>query len=80
VRRVIVNGGLILGGADWRASIFEHHMPQVLQAFRHGDWEHFSTYPDLDRASIKVHFHTRQTMHQRIVGWGTCTDYRIDLD
>jgi hypothetical protein len=25
-----VSGGLVLGSAAWRASIFEHHMPQVL--------------------------------------------------
>jgi hypothetical protein len=75
-----VSGGLVLGGAAWRASIFEYHMPQVLQAFRYGDREHFRAHPELDQAPVYVHFQARQRKLNRITPWGTCGDFAIIVD
>ncbi len=76
---VHVSGGLVLGGAAWRASIFKHHMPQVLQAIRYGDREHFAEHPQLDLASIRVHFHSHKPEFQAVESWGTSADYRAGL-
>jgi hypothetical protein len=75
-----VSGGLILGTASWRASIFEHHMPQVLQAFRHGDRQHFESNPGLDRAPIYIHFQSHKTNFHKIKPWGTCAHYALVVD
>jgi hypothetical protein len=75
-----VSGGLVLGSASWRASIFEHHMPQVLQAFRYGDREHFQSNPVLDRAPVYVHFRARQAHLNKAVFWGTCGEFTITVD
>lgn len=75
-----VSGGLVLGTASWRASIFEHHMPQVLQAFRFGDRQHFESNPVLDQAAIYVHFHSHQAHLNRVKPWGTCAEYALIVD
>jgi hypothetical protein len=75
-----VSGGLVLGGAAWRASIFEHHMPQVLQAFRYGDRAHFSANPELDQAPVYVHFQARQQDLHRVTHWGVCGDFAFNVD
>jgi hypothetical protein len=75
-----VSGGLVLGTASWRASIFEYHMPQVLQAFRYGDREHFQTNPELDRAPVHVHFQAREAHLNKVTPWGTCGNYVIAVD
>lgn len=75
-----VSGGLVLGSPAWRASIFKHHMRQVLQAIRHGDRQHFAEHPQLDLAPIKVHFHSHKPDYQTVEPWGTCGEYRTPLD
>ena len=72
-----VSGGLVLGSAGWRFNIFQRHLRQVIEAFRHGDRRLFAAHPSLDQAPVHVHFHARQAQYDKIEGWGTLEDYRI---
>lgn len=73
-----VSGGLVLGSAAWRDSIFRFHLNQVLESFRYGDRELFSHHPELDQAPIEVHFNSSNPEFQRSEVWGCPGDYRID--
>jgi hypothetical protein len=72
-----VSGGLVLGGARWRAGIFRHHMRQVLEAFRYGDQALVNQFPLLDQAPIWVHFHARQKHLDQVEHWGVFGDYTL---
>lgn len=72
-----VSGGFILGSATWRLSIFRRHMPQVLQAFRHGDQRRFAIHPELDQAEILVYFHSPRQKFNLIESWGEMGRYRL---
>jgi len=74
-----VSGGFLFGSAGWRDSIFRQHLPMVLQAFRHGDQVLFNSHPDLDQATIWVHFHAAQDRYNRTEEWGKFSDYRVGL-
>ena len=71
-----VSGGLILGRARWRLSIFRREMPIVLEAIRYGDKEFFSNHPDLDNSPIIVHFQSSNNKYNKIEEWGALRDYR----
>lgn len=70
-----VSGGLVLGPAKWRESIFREHLPMVLEAICYGDGEFLSAEEDFRRAPIKVHFHTRQDDLDRVEVWGLVQDF-----
>jgi hypothetical protein len=70
-----VSGGLVLGSAGWRNSIFRQHLRGVLQAFRYGD-PLFKIHPELDVAPIHVHFHAKQSDLNKMEVWGEFKDYR----
>lgn len=72
-----VSGGLVLGSASWRDSIFRRHMPMVLESFRYGDWALLEAFPELNQALIRVHFHSTQKRYDRMENWGKLGDYRI---
>lgn len=72
-----VSGGLVLGSAGWRDSIFRRHLPMVLETFRYGDRMLFEAYPELEQAQIRVHFHASQERYDRKEDWGKLGDYRI---
>lgn len=72
-----VSGGLVLGSAGWRDSIFRRHMPMVLETFRYGDRALFEALPELNQAPIKVHFHSSRKRYNRMENWGKLGDYRI---
>jgi hypothetical protein len=72
-----VSGGLVLGSAGWRYDIFQRHLRQVIEAFRHGDRQLLAAHPALDQAPIHVHFHARQSRYDKVEGWGKLGDYRI---
>ena len=72
-----VSGGLVLGTANWRESIFRQHMQMVLEAFRYDDRRLFATYPKLDRARIRVHFHRARHPRDRVEDWGSLEKYKI---
>lgn len=71
-----VSGGLILGSAAWRLSIFRQHMRQVLEAFRYGDRERFERNPDLDQARVEVQFISARRKYNLTESWGTLGTYR----
>jgi hypothetical protein len=72
-----VSGGLILGTAAWRDSIFRHHLQQVLEAFRYGDRELYRSFPELESAPIEVYFNSSNSKYDRSEEWGSPRDYRI---
>lgn len=70
-----VSGGLVLGPASWRESIFRQHLPMVIAAFRYGDRELFERYPDLDESQVVVHFHTARRRAGRVEEFGRLGEY-----
>jgi hypothetical protein len=72
-----VNGGPVLGSAGWRYSIFQHELPLVLEAFRHGDHALFDACPQLDQAPILVRFRSNRRRYHRTERWGIPADYRL---
>ena len=73
-----VSGGLTLGPAGVRFSIFKRELPLVLEALRYGDRRLFEARPTLDEAAIQVHFHATQRRYDRVERWGVPTDYRYE--
>jgi hypothetical protein len=71
-----VSGGLVLGPAAWRDSIFHHELPLVLEALRYGDRALYEAHPELDQAPIQIHFHARQARFDRVEEWGMPAKYR----
>jgi len=71
-----VSGGWALGPARWRDTIFRQELPLVLEALRYGDRALYDAHPELDQASIQVHFHARQARLDRVEGWGVPDAYR----
>jgi hypothetical protein len=72
-----VSGGLAFGPASWRYSIFQHELPLVLEALRHGDRALYDAHPELDRAPITVHFRSDRRRYRRKEHWGSPADYRL---
>jgi hypothetical protein len=73
-----VSGGLVFGSPGFRYEIFQFHMPQVLQAFRYGDYGLFEDFPELDQAPVRVHFRASQARYYKVEDWGMMGDYRLD--
>jgi hypothetical protein len=71
-----LSGGVVLGPAGWRYAIFRRELPLVLEAIRLGDARLFEAHPELDQASIWVHFRAAQQRYQRSEDWGTPAQYR----
>lgn len=72
-----VSGGFVIGTANWRLNIFQHHMPMVLEAFRHGDRQLFQAFPQLDKAPVLVHFQAKQAKFNRTESFGHIGQYRL---
>ena len=72
-----VSGGLVLGPAKWRDSIFRGHLPMALEAICSGDGVFLSGNPNFRRAPIKVHFHARQEVLNRVESWGWVQDFLV---
>jgi len=71
-----VRGGLVFGRASWREAIFRSELPLVLETIRYGDSSLFIAYPELDHASIYVHFQSSAPSHQKIEEFGIPSDYK----
>lgn len=70
------SGGIVLGSANWRDSIFRHHMPTVLQAICYGDQSFIvEENPEFQKAPVYVHFHAKQKSLDRIEKWGIIQDF-----
>jgi len=72
-----VSGGLVFGLAGWRYAIFQHELPLALEALRHGDRVLFEHHPELDAATILIHFRSHRRRYRREEQWGTPADYRL---
>lgn len=70
-----VCGGLILGRAGWRDSIFRGHLPLVLKSIIQGDKEFFQNYPNLKNSPILIHFNSSNKKYNKIEKWGKTKDY-----
>ena len=71
-----ISGGVVFGRAHWREAIFRSELPLVLEAIRYGDRTLFTAYPELDHASIYVHFQSSNQNHQKLEEFGVASDYR----
>jgi hypothetical protein len=69
------SGGIVLGTAKWRASIFRYYMPTVLEAICYGDKSFLIENQELHKASIYVHFHSKQKSFELIEEWGIIEQY-----
>ncbi len=70
-----VSGGLVFGGAAWRYDILHQHMRLVIEAFRYGDREPASAYPELDPAKVWAHFVSGHARYNQVEDWGILQDY-----
>jgi hypothetical protein len=71
-----VSGGLALGWARLRDAFFRRELPLVLEVFRFGDRRLFDVHPELDQASIWVHFHATRSRYDRTESWGVPAEYK----
>lgn len=71
-----VSGGMIIGTAKWRNSIFHSELPLVLEALRYSDRILFEKNPDLDRAPVNIVFYSLHSRYNKVEAWGVIEDYR----
>jgi len=69
------SGGIALGPAKWRDSIFRYYMPIVLKALCYGDKSFLAKNQNFQKAPIYVHFHAKQKTLDRIEKWGIIHDF-----
>jgi magnesium dechelatase len=74
-----VSGGLALGPAKWRESMFKKHLPLVLETICYGDRQFILTHPTFQYALIKVHFHAKQTKLNMVEIWKNVNQYLISI-
>jgi hypothetical protein len=55
-----VSGGIILGTAGWRYSIFKRELPLVFRCICNGDRELYDSHPNLKNSIIYVHFKSKK--------------------
>jgi hypothetical protein len=72
-----VSGGLVIGSAEWRYSIFQQHLLQVLQAFHCGDEVFLKANPDFKNAPVIVEFQSSNQRYHIKEQWGTLSKYRL---
>lgn len=70
-----VSGGIILGTAGWRDSIFRHELPLVLRSICNGDKGIFETQPSMKDSDIFVHFISSNKKFNKVEQWGKPKDY-----
>ena len=70
-----ISGGLIVGSAGWRYSIFRSELPLVLEAIRYGDKALFEKNPELDHIPVYIHFHSKKRLYDVIEQWTTLNAY-----
>jgi hypothetical protein len=70
-----VSGGIILGTAGWRYSIFKRELPLVLRCICNGDKELFDEHPKLKNCNIFVYFKSKNKKYNKVEKWGTPKDY-----
>jgi hypothetical protein len=70
-----VSGGLVIGSARWRYSIFRSELPLVLEAIRYGESALLEKQPFLDNARVIVHFESSKARFNMEEKWGIMGDY-----
>ena len=70
-----VRGGIIIGTAGWRNSIFKREMPLVIKCTYKGDKHLFESHTILENAPLFVHFQSTNRKYNRIEEWGKMKDY-----
>jgi hypothetical protein len=70
-----VSGGLAIGTARWRYSIFQSELPLVLEAIRKGDAVLFRTREELDAARVIAVFHSKNKAYNKEEDWGKIGQY-----
>ena len=70
-----VSGGIILGTAGWRYSIFKRELPLVLRCICNGDKALFDEHPNLKNSIIFVHFKSKNKKYDKVENWGAPIDY-----
>jgi len=65
-----VSGGVVFGTAGWRNDILHGHMSMVIEALRYGDRALFSAHPEMNGASVKVHFISNRAKYNTTEDWG----------
>ena len=70
-----VSGGIVIGRAGWRYSIFRREMPLVLKAICQGDKDLFVSNPVLENSPIFIHFQSSNKKYKKVEIWGTPKDY-----
>ena len=72
-----VSGGLVVGTAGWRDSIFRRELPLVLRCICNGDKSLFDLHPSLMDATILVHFRSSNKKFDKIESWSSPKYYLI---
>ena len=72
-----VSGGIVLGTAGWRYSIFKRELPLVLKCICNGDRNLFDENSNLKNSIIFVYFKSKNKKHHKVERWGTPKDYLI---
>jgi len=70
-----VSGGIAIGSAKWRESIFRQHMKMVLKAICYGDRSFLKENRDFLYAPIYIYFHKRQKENDLTEKWGIISDF-----
>lgn len=70
-----VSGGLALGPAKWRYSIFQAELRLVLEAIREGDGILFQENKNLNETPVRIVFHSTNKNYNRTVDWGSIGQY-----
>jgi hypothetical protein len=70
-----VSGGILIGTAGLRYSIFKHELPFALRSICIGDKGLFIEHPSLKNATIFVHFKSPNKKYCKVEKYGTPTDY-----
>jgi len=72
-----VSGGIVLGTAGWRYSIFKRELPLVLKCICNGDRTLFDENSNLMNSIIFVYFKSKNKKYRKVERWGTPKDYLI---
>ena len=72
-----VSGGIVIGTASWRFSIFRSELPLVLEAIRYGDRSLFEHDKQLDNVQVKIYFQSTNKRYHNVEQWGTLSNYSI---
>jgi hypothetical protein len=72
-----ISGGIVIGTAGWRYSIFRLELPLVLKAIRYGDRALFVHDKQLDNMSANIHLQSTNKRYHNVEQLGTLSTYAI---